>query len=305
MLALLSILTVTIAGSIVNCVINTNETPVINLWEGIPPNGPGPKGNEKVSSDGSHTNILRPRLIVYKPHHPIGAAMLVIGGGGYAHIEIGKESTPASKWLQSIGVTAFELVYRLPAEGWSSVDVPFQDGQRAMRLIRSMSKKFSIDVNKIGIMGFSAGGHLAGMIETEPDKQLYKPIDSVDRLSARPNFVALLYPVITMLPPFNNTHAEKEILGTHPDLAQQKKYSVQLHVNLNTPNTFLAQSMDDNVSNVENSQLMYRALGKFNISAEIHLFETGGHGWGLGKPGTPESTWPKLFQMWAQANGIF
>lgn len=284
---------------------NINATSEIDLWEGVqPPNGPGPQGKERISSTGSYSNILRPRLIVHSPQQPIGAAMLVIAGGGYAHIEIGEESTPASKWLQSIGVTAFELAYRLPSEGWSSVDVPFQDGQRAMRLIRSLAQKYAFNVNKIGIMGFSAGGHLAGMTETEPDEQLYPPIDSVDRLSARPDFVALLYPVITMLPPFNNTHTEEEILGKHPSLKLQQKYSVQLHVNANTPPTFLAQALDDPVSNVENSKLMYSMLQKYNISAELHLFKTGGHGWGLGAPGSPEQIWPKLFETWAKANGL-
>lgn len=255
-------------------------------------------------TDHSYTNISRPRLIVYRAQNPIGAAMLVIGGGGYAHIEVGKESTPAAKWLQTIGVTAFELLYRLPSEGWSTVDVPFQDGQRAMRLIRSLAKKFGFAENKIGVMGFSAGGHLAGTMETVPDKQFYAPIDSVDKLSARPDFAALLYPVITMLPPYNNTHAEKEILGTTPDLNQQKEYSVQLLVSSNTPPTFLAQAVDDPVSNVENSKLMYAMLQKFNVTAALHLFQTGGHGWGLGKPGTPEAGWPKLFQTWAQSNNF-
>lgn len=262
---------------------NINESKEIYLWKGSPPNGPGPQGTEKVSSKVVHTNISKSRLIVYVPQHSIGSAMLVIGGGGYAGIGIGSESRPASKWLQSIGITAFELLYRLPSEGWSSVDVPFQDGQRAMRLIRSLSNKFGFSENKIGIMGFSAGGHLAGMIETQPDKKLYKRIDSVDELSARPDFAALLYPVITMLPPFNTTRSQKEILRGNHDRKQEEKYSVQLHVSKNTPPTFLAQALDDPTSNVENSKLMYSALQKFGVTAELKIFKTGGHGWGLGK----------------------
>jgi acetyl esterase/lipase len=276
----------------------------IPLWQGTPPDGPGPQGPEKVSSKGSYTNISHPRLIVHQPEHPNGTATLVISGGGYAHIELGKESTPAANWLQSKGVTAFELVYRLPAEGWSSADVPFEDGQRAMRLIRSLASKFGYDKDKIGVMGFSAGGHLAGMLETDPDKQLYTPADRADRLSARPNFAALLYPVITMLPPFDHTHAEKEILGKHPDRGQQKAYSVQLHVNGQTPPTFLAQALDDPISNVQNSKLMYAALQKYNVPAELHLFDTGGHGWGMGAPGSPEQAWPSMFEKWAKTNGF-
>lgn len=301
------ILTIAIAASVINvlsAIQNLNEIREIDLWKGTLPNGPGPQRQEKVSSHGSYTSISRPRLIVHIPQHSIGTAMLVIGGGGYARVQIGKESTPASKWLQSIGVTAFELLYRLPTEGWSSVDVPFQDGQRAMRLIRSLAEKFGFAANKIGIMGFSSGGHLAGMIETEPDKQLYKQIDSVDKLSARPDFAALLYPIITMLPPFNHTHAEKIILGKNQDRNQQNNYSVQLHVSSETPPTFLAQASDDHISNVENSKLMYSMLQKFNVIAELHLFETGGHGWVLGRPETAEQVWPKLFRTWAQTNGF-
>ncbi|MDN5288127.1 MAG: paeX [Mucilaginibacter sp.] len=284
---------------------NINRVEEIPLWHGVPPDGPGPQGPESVSTKGSYTNISKPRLIVHRPEHPNGTAMLVISGGGYAHIELGKESTPAANWLQSHGITAFELVYRLPAEGWASADVPFQDGQRAMRLVRSLARKFGFDENKIGIMGFSAGGHLAGMIETEPDRQLYSPEDQVDRLSARPDFAALLYPVITMLPPFDHTHAEKEILGKHPDRVQQKAYSVQLHVNGQTPPTFLAQALDDPISNVENSRLMYAALQKYNVQAELHIFDSGGHGWGMGDPDSPVHVWPELFKTWAKANGFW
>lgn len=125
-------------------------------------------------------------------------------------------------------------------------------------------------------------GHLAGFTETEYNNQLYAPVDSVDRLSARPNFAALLYPVITMLPPYNNTRSQKQLIGKNPDRKQEEKYSVQLHVTNKTPPTFLAQALDDPISNVENSKLMYRALQKVNVITELHLFESGGHGWGLG-----------------------
>jgi acetyl esterase/lipase len=281
------------------------RTKEILLWHGALPDGPGPRGAEKVSERGSYTNVSQPRMIVHYPEHSNGMAVLVISGGGYAHIESGKESAPAAEWLQSQGITAFELIYRLPEEGWSGNDVPFEDGQRAIRLIRHMSAKLGIDPHKIGIIGFSAGGHLAGMIATQFDKQFYPPIDEVDRLSARPDFVALLYPVITMLPPFDHTHSEKVIIGKHPRESQQKRYSVELHVNAQTPPTFLAQALDDPISNVENSRLMYKALQRFNITSEIHLFQAGGHGWGMGAPGTPEQEWPELFKEWAKQNKIW
>ncbi|WP_158797842.1 alpha/beta hydrolase [Pedobacter sp. L105] len=283
----------------------SNGSDEIPLWRGVPPDGPGPRGRERVSDKGSYTHISQARLIVHRPKHPNGMAVLIISGGGYAHIEIGKESNPAAVWLQSQGITAFELIYRLPGEGWGSTDVPFQDGQRAMRLIRSMSERFGIDSHKVGIMGFSAGGHLAAMTETEPDKDLYPSTDRADRISARPDFVALLYPVITMLPPYNTTHSEKELIGKNPTRSEQKAYSAQLLVNEQTPPTFLAQAADDPISNIENSRSMYSALQKFNIPSELHVFPAGGHGWGMGAPGSPESTWPELFKTWAKKNRIW
>jgi acetyl esterase/lipase len=277
----------------------------ILLWPRTLPDGPGPSGAEHVSDKGSYTNIRDPRLIVHQPSHPNGVAMLVISGGGYAHIEIGNESGPAANWLQGQGITAFELIYRLPAEGWANVNVPFEDAQRAMRLIRSRADEYGLDPHKIGIMGFSAGGHLAGMMETEYNKQWYASVDAVDQHSARPDFVALLYPVITMLPPYNHTHSEKEIVGADASTAKQKAYSVELHVNAKTPPTFLAQAIDDPISNVENSRLMYAALQQNHIVSEIHLFPTGGHGWGMGKPDSPVQEWPQLFKAWAKANGFW
>lgn len=284
---------------------NTARSEDIPLWQGTPPDGPGPQGSENVSTNGSYTNISVPRLIVHQPEHPNGIAVLVISGGGYAHLEAGKESTPAANWLQSEGITAFELIYRLPGEGWTNTNVPFQDGQRAMRIIRSLSKKYGYDPHRIGIMGFSAGGHLAGMTATTFDQHFYTPVDKTDLVSARPDFAALLYPVVTMLPPYDHTHSEKEIIGKHPDKEAQKRYSVQLHVNQHTPPAFLAQAEDDPISNVENSRLMYAALQNHQIPAEIHLFPTGGHGWGMGAPGSPEQEWPKYFKTWLKKMNIY
>ena len=278
----------------------------IQLWPaGNIPGGTGPQGPEVVSSKGSYTNISQPRLIVHYPQHSNGMAILVISGGGYAHIEIGSESLPAAEWLASQGITTFELIYRLPAEGWSTTDVPFQDAQRAIRVIRNMAEKLGISRNKVGVMGFSAGGHLAAMIDTEPEHQFYAPIDDIDRHSAKCDFAALIYPVITMLPPFNHTHSEKVILGSHPDRRDEEEYSAQFHVSVHTPPTFLAQAEDDPISNVENSKEMYAALQQNQVVSELHLYPTGGHGWGLGKPGTPETSWPSLFKKWVQQIGVW
>jgi acetyl esterase/lipase len=276
----------------------------IELWNASVLDTPSPKGTEKVTETGAVTNVSRPRLIVHRPKHPNGMSALVISGGGYARIELGKESTPTAIWLQSQGITAFELVYRLPGEGWRSPNVPFQDAQRAMRLIRSRSTSFGIDPQRIGIIGFSAGGHLAGIIATTPNVLRYPPIDEIDRISARPDFIALIYPVITMMPPFDRTRTRRELIGKNPSRAQQIAYSVDLHVDSNTPKTFIAQSLDDRVSSIENSRLMFQALRKVKVPVKLHVFQTGGHGWGLGAPDTEVSAWPSLFKTWVTRNGF-
>ena len=274
----------------------------IALWTASPPDGSGPKGEEKVTKSGSITNVSRPRLIVHRPKHPNGMSALVISGGGYAHIEMGKESTPTAVWLQSQGITAFELVYRLPREGWRTTNVPFQDAQRAIRLIRSRAATFGIDPNRIGIVGFSSGGHLAGTTATEPDLPRYAPVDAADNVSARPDFAALIYPVLTMMPPFDKTRTRREIIGKYPSRAQEIAYSIERHVDTNTPKTFLAQSLDDSISSIENSRLMFRALRQVNVPVELHVFQTGGHGWGLGAPNTEVHTWSSLFKTWMKRN---
>ena len=275
----------------------------ILLWNAqTMPDGVGPGGAENVTGNGSVTNVSKPRLIVKKPVHPNGMAVLIIGGGGYEHIQIGHESNPVTNWLQANGVTAFVLVYRLPLEGWESNTVSFQDAQRAMRLIRNRAVFYNIDTNKIGIMGFSSGAHMAGMIAATPDLSFYRPVDKIDSLSSRPAFASLLYTVITMLPPYNNTHSRKTIIM---NLEDETFYSVELRVKKDMPPTFLAQSEDDPTVSVMNSRLMYAALQKEGIPSELHLFKSGGHGWGLGRKNSEVKQWTGLFENWAKENGFW
>lgn len=275
------------------------------LWNKTMPGGNGAIGQEKISDKGSVTNVSSPRLIVYQPENPNGTAVLVISGGGYAHIELGKESTPAAQWLQSQGITVFELIYRLPQEGWTTVDVPFQDAQRAMRIIRSKANDYKINPNKIGILGFSAGGHLAGFTATQFDLHLYAAVDAIDLVSAKPSFLGLIYAVISMLPPNNKTHSFKSILGVNPPLSQETLFSIERQVSTDTPPTFLAQAVDDPISPIDNIFLMSNALRSKSILFEMHVFQSGGHGWGMGKPNSAVSAWPELFRNWAKVNGFW
>ena len=271
------------------------------LWPGAPPGGAAP-GPQRDSAKGSITQVEQPYLLVHRPARPNGVAILLASGGGYAHIEAGKESGPAAAWLQAQGITAFELVYRLPQEG-GGVDAPFQDGQRAMRLIRARAAEWKIDPARIGMLGFSAGAHLAGMTAVQPHAVRYAPVDAAHKVSARPDFAVLLYPVLTMQPPFDTTHAKKELLGAHPAQAARDAMSVELQADAQTPPAFIAQALDDPIAPPENSQRMASALRRAGVPVELHLFRHGGHGWGLGKPGSEPAAWPQLLLAWLQAHG--
>ena len=271
------------------------------LWPGAPPGGAAP-GPQRDSASGSITEVEQPYLIVHRPARPNGVAILLASGGGYAHIEAGKESGPAAAWLQAQGITAFELVYRLPREG-GGVAAPFQDGQRAMRLIRARAAEWRIDPARIGMLGFSAGAHLAGMTAVLPDAARYAPVDAADGVPARPDFAVLLYPVLTMQRPFDTTHAKKQLLGAHPAQAARDALSVELHVDARTPPAFIAQALDDPISPPDNSRLMAAALRRAGVPVELHLFQQGGHGWGMGKAGSEPAAWPQLLLAWLRANG--
>ncbi len=272
-----------------------NDT--IALWPSKPPGGAGPTEAEHVSDKRSVTRVSTPRLLVHCPPKPNGVGVLVIAGGGYAHIELGKESTPAARWLAGLGYTAFELVYRLPAEGWSR-DAPLQDAQRAMRILRSRASALSIDPQRIGVLGFSAGGHLAAMTSVSPAVERYARIDQADDVSARPDFAALVYPVITMLPPLNTTHAYRELLRPGASLDELRSASPEQLVDVQTPPLFLVHAEDDGTSPVENSLAMFQAAKVHGVSAELHLYPRGGHGFGLGRPDSPERAWPELCAAW-------
>jgi len=276
-----------------------------DLWPGTPPGAGGPRGPERTSRTGKGvgavTNVSTPRIEVYKPANPNGTAVMIVGGGGYYRIGIGHEVMPTARWLTSLGVTAVVLYYRLPADHWPA-SAPFQDAQRAIRLVRAHAHELGVDPEHVGVIGFSAGGNLAGITETRFADTFYPAVDARDTLSSRPDFAALVYPVVSLRKPFDTTRTFRE-LSTQSDAVQA--YSVELHVTHDTPPTFLAQAVDDPIANVGNSLVMFDALRKNDVDAELHVFDKGGHGWGLGVPGSAPSAWPDLFATWARRQGFF
>ncbi len=282
-------------------IVKPNE---ILLWSTNIPENSQLTGTNKISPKGSYTNVTTPLLVVHKPELPNGLAVLVISGGGYSHIASGNEGYPVSQWLNSLGITAFELIYRLPGENENNRQVPFQDAQRAMRMIRNYAVTYKINPEKIGILGFSAGGHLAGYISSMSEYSFYKPQDSLDFVSARPDFCGLIYPIVSMQPINSKTNSFKNLLGPNPSKENENLFSVEKQVNSHTPPTFIAQSVDDPVSPIENSLLIFHSLREQKIPVEMHLFQTGGHGWGMGKSRSETLEWPKLFLNWLKQNKI-
>jgi acetyl esterase/lipase len=275
----------------------------VPLWPAghLPTNVTGPEqvGNEG-SALGAVTRIAEPRMEIYRPAQPNGTAVLILGGGGYFRIQVGTAAAPMAQWLASIGTTAAVLYYRLPGDGWPAV-APFQDGQRAMRLLRSQADALGIDPQQIGVMGSSAGANLGGILATRFDHDFYPAVDAADRASARPDFLAMLYPVVSLQAPLDTTRSRRE-LGTQSDAVAA--YSVESHVRADMPPVFLVHAADDPIADVGHSLTMFNATRAQGVPAEMHIFERGGHSWGLGRPGALVAQWPRLFATWARSHGF-
>ncbi|MCJ2084650.1 alpha/beta hydrolase [Methylobacterium sp. E-005] len=271
----------------------------IPLWPGQPPGGGGPQGPIARDDSGAVSNVATPLLEVFVPENPTGVAVLVAGGGGYTRIGIVKEALPAALWLTAQGITAFVLTYRLPREGWHDGPlVPIQDGQRAMRLIRANAERFRVDPNRIGVMGFSAGGHLCGMVAARSDYRSYTPVDAVDDLSARPDFAALLYPVVSLGPPYDRTTTRRSLVGETPTLEMSEMWSLQTYIKAGCPTIFLVQADDDQVISPEHSRVLDEACREVRVPVEYHRFAVGGHGFGIGQSDAPVALWPRLCRLW-------
>ena len=278
------------------------------LWPGKPPGASArlPQPHDTMNGPAHDRQlwlygIPQPFVAVYRPVKPDGRALMTIPGGGYGFVAIQNEGIEVAQTYTREGITVFALVYRLPGEGWAQrADVPLQDAQRSMRLIRSRASDWAIDPDTLGIIGFSAGGHLAASLATSYDDHVYQPIDPADRLSARPRFAGLLYPVInSTLGSSGGTY--KNLLGPDPDPATVARYDTDKRVTARTPPLFLAQAFDDQTVDPGNSLAMLSAARAAGVPVEAHLFEKGGHGFGpMRVPDDALSTkvWPDLFSEW-------
>jgi acetyl esterase/lipase len=283
------------------------EREEILLWPGNPPGGGGVTGPEKLGDTGAGfgalSNISTPRMRVYRPAKANGAAVVVCGGGGYFRIQLWKESTPIARWLQEKGFTVFELIYRLPNDGWDA-SVPFMDAQRAMKIARTRAAEFGVDPQQIGIMGFSAGGHLAGFTALQPQRALYAGADKYEKVSARPNFSVLLFPVVSLRKPYDTTRTRRELIGETPSAEAENAWSLDTYASADAPPTIIFASSDDKTAPPGHGIMLYEKLNGAGASAELHLFRDGGHGWGLGRPEQVLSQWPDMFVKWFNSGKI-
>tara|TARA_R110000796_G_scaffold37722_4_gene95177 strand:- start:45856 stop:47664 length:1809 start_codon:yes stop_codon:yes gene_type:complete len=284
------------------------QTEVIPIW----PNGiPGSISNaeyiEEATYDASNnlnglSKISEPDLTIFLADSTLinGTSVIICPGGGYTHLAINKEGYKIAQWLNTLGVSAFVLKYRMPTdETMEDKSIgPLQDAQEAIRIVRRNAEKWNLNPNKIGFMGFSAGGHLASTLATHYTDKVYS---SNDEINARPDFSILIYPVISMEDGVTHQGSKSNLLGKNPSQELIETYSNAKQVNTKTPPTFLVHATDDGAVPVENSLEYYLALKKNHVPVEMHIYENGGHGFGLGKNGT-NSNWSKACENWLIMN---
>lgn len=228
------------------------------------------------------------------------AAVLIIPGGGYEALWIDKEGVDVAKWLNGLGISAFVLKHRIPY--WEGKecrsDVALADAQRAMRIIRKNSKKWGINSKKIGVLGFSAGGHLASTLSTHHDQGIRRSNLEIEKFASRPDFSILIYPVVTMKQPYVHMGSRKSLIGNAPSNEIVEYFSNEMQVKADTPPAILIHSDNDLGVLVENSVNYYLALRKHKIPAALHVWEDGGHGYGLAKGQGSIKDWPNICQNW-------
>ncbi|WP_428232260.1 alpha/beta hydrolase [Flavobacterium sp.] len=283
------------------------QNQILPIWNKIPGEikAANYKENESIK-DGrvqSTSLVTIPTLSIFLPKDskPNQAAVLIFPGGGYQHLAIDKEGTKVAEWLNTLGIAAFVVKYRLPSDKIMKDKTigPLQDAQEALRYVRQNAAKYNIDANKIGIMGFSAGGHLASTLATHYDDKVY---ETTSKISARPDFALLIYPVITMVNEVTHKGSQTNLLGNTPSQKELDFFSNEKRVTAQTPLTFLVHATDDDVVLPENSINYYLALKNNGVSAELHIYEKGGHGFGLGVKDTSKF-WTRDCEEWLKANG--
>lgn len=263
----------------------TNGVQLKEAWDDFNKNPENP--------DYSVSNISRPSLTIFTPENPNGSAMIIIPGGGYRKNVFDKEGVDIARWLNTLGVTAFVLKYRLPGE-WSDSGrhMPLQDGQRAVRLIRAQASTWKLDKNRVGVIGFSAGGHLAASMGTFWDRKIYSPVDAIDKENARPDAMVIVYGVVDA-----EINAAAALINEAA--ATLKEYSPITSITKNSSPAFIVAAQDDATVNAAQSARFYLALQEEGVGSELHIFRIGGHGFAIRKTkNLPVAAWTGLCEKW-------
>lgn len=275
----------------------------LKVWPNGASDSNGMTQPEELFEGRSVRNVSEAEIYVYLPKQGVntGAAIVICPGGGYGMEAMDHEGYNMAEWLAQQGVAGIVLKYRLP---YGHHQIPLEDTQRAIRMVRQKAAEWGINPSKIGIAGSSAGGHLASTAGTRFDMGKPESNDEVEKVSCRPDFMLLLYPVITFTEEFGHMGSRTNLIGQGNNWDLVKRYSNELQVTAQTPPTFLVLADDDNAVPPRNSIEFYMALKKYNIPAEMHIFSKGGHGFGMNKKNLPVDQWPNLFVQWMKAQRI-
>ena len=276
--------------------------PVIDLWpEGVP-EIKADAGPEKDDGSGRFTNIHRPTLTVYAPSlgKANGTAVIYAAGGGYIRVAVGANGGEITRWLNSLGITVFVLKYRNVEYGHPA---PLRDALRAVRMVRSRAAEWGVKPERIGMLGGSAGGHLTASAGTLFDAPEGKTGAALDAVSGRPDFLVMIFSVVTMQDPFGHGTSRRALLGEKPTDELKHRLSVDEQVTKDTPPTFLVHSSEDTTVPVENSLLFYHAMRRAKAPIEMHLYPKGPHGAGMDPKLGPTAEWPRHCESWMRFNG--
>jgi len=245
----------------------------------------------------------QPTITYYLPEQPSGTGIVVLPGGGYGGLALDHEGEQIAQWLNANGIAAFVLRYRHAPR--YAHPVPRMDARRAVRLVRARAEEFGVKPDRIGVLGFSAGGHLTATTGTQFEAGDPDAMDPIERESSRPDFIAPIYPVITMKDPHTHAGSRKNLLGETPDPALVEQMSLETQVTADTPPVFIAHTTEDQAVPVQNALLLYEACVAAKVPATLHVFNEGVHGLGLGRDGLPFSAWPGLLLDWLRQLGLY
>lgn len=279
------------------------QKPILLYPIGVPNSKKAPAAYVEKHEGYIVSLVTDPTITPYLPakDKSTGTAIIIFPGGSYINLATGHEGEDIAREFNKVGITAFVVKYRLPSDA-IMVDKtigPLQDAERAIQIVRQRASEWGVNPSKVGIIGFSAGGHLASTLDTHFDKVV---IDNKDKISLRPDFAMLIYPVISF-GPFAHAYSRENLIGKNPSAENLELYSNEKQVTTNTPPTFLIHAEDDDVVPVQNSLLFYDALLKNKVKAEMHLFQEGGHGFGLHNPKSKDK-WFDWAANWLNENGF-